>query len=373
MARRLVVDARWVGPRPTGVGNSIVRQLMGLDRLLASGEARPWQVFAIRRADALESAEGRANWSGMQHIHTIDVDAPPDRHPAGDWWLHRTLPQLLRSLGADVLFSPAYLTPLSCPGAARVVMMHDDLIWSEPDSYPWRFRSYLALGCRLAAGAERLIFPSADARDRVAARLGLAADRTGVVPHGLDAVSYRQAAVARSPEIVFVASAETRKNHEVLLDALAAIDPSVGLHFVGFAPDATRDRRLREKYPHRWRATPQAPASEVARHLAGSVAMAHPSKGEGFGLPILEAMACGTPMVLSDIPVLREVAGDAALYAPPSDPASWATALNALIKDDVIRRRLVEAGEKRLQLFTLEESARALLRECGYALESRAR
>lgn len=329
-----------------------------------------WRVFAIRTAQSLASTSTRAVWDDFTHITTIDVAASPELHPSSDLWMIRSLPRLLRSLDADVLYSPAYLSPPSTGRTARVVMIHDDLIWAEPQSYPLPFRLYLGTGTRWsAARAHRVVFPSADARDRVAARLGLSADRLGVVPHGIDPTSYAEYTLSdRRPVAVFVASAEHRKNHAVLLESLPKIHSEVTFHFLGFRPDQTRLEGLRRQHSRGWEVTPSVTTQEVGKELGSALMMVHPSRGEGFGLPLLEAMACGTPMILSDIPVLREVAGEAALYVPPDDAAGWAQAVDRLAGDPNLAADLVAKGTARLKQFTLEGCARQLLANCDAAI-----
>jgi glycosyltransferase involved in cell wall biosynthesis len=112
---------------------------------------------------------------------------------------------------------------------------------------------------------------------------------------------------------------------------------------------------------------PEAGSGDVARELGRAALMVHPSRGEGFGLPLIEAMASATPMILSDIPVLREVAGDAALYVNPNDPRAWGEAITRLAGNESLRAHLVAAARIRLQRFTLESCGQALLATCAAA------
>ena len=102
--------------------------------------------------------------------------------------------------------------------------------------------------------------------------------------------------------------------------------------------------------------------------LSGALALAYPSTYEGFGLPVLEAMACGTPVVASNVSSLPEVAGDAAVLVDPLDPGSIAHGLERVVRDEALRRTLVAAGERRAEAFTWEDTARRtalVLREVG--------
>jgi glycosyltransferase involved in cell wall biosynthesis len=104
-------------------------------------------------------------------------------------------------------------------------------------------------------------------------------------------------------------------------------------------------------------------AGELAALYAGAELVALPSFYEGFGLPAIEALSAGAPLVASDLPVLREVAGDAALYAPPDRPDLWAERMGTLLADGDLREELRRKGRERARLFdwgrSAEETARA--------------
>ncbi len=103
------------------------------------------------------------------------------------------------------------------------------------------------------------------------------------------------------------------------------------------------------------------PHEELIALYCGAAALVYPSLNEGFGLPVLEAMACGTPVVAAAAGALPEVGGDACLYAAPGDPASFAEALDGILRDDALARRLSEAGRRRACTFTWREAARRTL------------
>jgi glycosyltransferase involved in cell wall biosynthesis len=100
----------------------------------------------------------------------------------------------------------------------------------------------------------------------------------------------------------------------------------------------------------------------LAALRAGATAVLVPSRKEGFGLPVLEAMAAGVPVLASDLPALREVGGDAATYLPPDDPAAWAAAITAAAeRGPAGRAERAAAGRARAATFTWERTARGLL------------
>ncbi|CAN5280334.1 N/A [soil metagenome] len=368
--RLLVVDARTIRRAPTGIGNATFRQLRGIDRVIANGEVAGWRVAAIRLASELEDPAFAELWKDFKKVELIDVAADPAKHPAGDYWQQVTFPALLKSMNADVVYSPAYAGPLRTDRTRRMVMLHDDLVWTQPSSYPLSFRYYIRTMARLSArGAHRVIFPSEDARERCTALLGLPRERTAAVHHGIDLDLFQPAPVqGREKMIVCIASAERRKNHEVLLRALPMISPDVRMVFVGFS-SAAKDRlqELRAiNNSNRWEIV-SGDEKSVSSYLRRAAIFALPSLGEGFGFPVIEAMASGTPCILSDIPVLHEVAGDTALYANPNDPAAWTKAINECLPAGAPAMARATAGLEYVRKYSLEACGRRLLLEARIA------
>ncbi|MDG1949847.1 MAG: glycosyltransferase family 1 protein, partial [bacterium] len=99
------------------------------------------------------------------------------------------------------------------------------------------------------------------------------------------------------------------------------------------------------------------PDEDLAKLMSAATGYMFPSWYEGFGIPNLEAMACGTPLITSDIPAHREVVGDAGLFASPSEPEQWAQALGRLVQGDGLGDQLVEKGKRRVQQFSWEKTA----------------
>jgi glycosyltransferase involved in cell wall biosynthesis len=169
------------------------------------------------------------------------------------------------------------------------------------------------------------------------------------------------------PFIYYPANGWRHKDHETLLRAFRLIRekrPDVRLVLTGFPFDVMD--RLRPLFE-------SLEESRAVRHLgyvdrrdtiglyAAASVMVFPSRFEGFGLPLLEAMACGTPIVCSPLASIPEVAGDAALYVDPGEPAALARAALRLLEDDVLRARRVEAGRERVGRFSFTETARETL------------
>jgi glycosyltransferase involved in cell wall biosynthesis len=163
-----------------------------------------------------------------------------------------------------------------------------------------------------------------------------------------------------------VGTLEPRKGHDLLLRAVAE-DGFDDLAIVFAGPPAGRDAELRSLAQELGLADRLTILGRVDDAvLAGLYARAQvfcmPSLGEGFGLPVLEALAAGTPVVASDLPAIREVAGDAAVLVAPGDVAALAAGLGSAVSDGPLRERLCRRGRDRAATFTWEATAEATVR-----------
>jgi glycosyltransferase involved in cell wall biosynthesis len=235
-----------------------------------------------------------------------------------------------------------------------------------PDSDPKRRRHAQEPFLRSARQATRVIAVSNFGQSEVHGLLNVPNEKIAVIPHGVDA-SFSPGPPESLPEVLrgrcyflFVGDpiAEPRKNFALLYEAYrcawpagdgpglaiaGARDPQVdGVIYAGTFDDdvvANQKHALRACY-------------------RGALALTLASYHETFGMPILEAMACGTPVVASQASALPEIAGDAALYAPPHDAGSWAAALARVADDASLRAQLSADGLRRAAQFTWDESAR---------------
>jgi glycosyltransferase involved in cell wall biosynthesis len=270
------------------------------------------------------------------------------------------LARLIRSVGAAVLYVPYLVfTPLIRP-CPFVVTVHDTTLERDAGFAGGRLlhaaaRTGTSLVLRRAAA---MTAPSRASLAEITRRYPAAPHPT-VVPNGVDVAPFATvlpAAVAAAREryqlprtfVLTVGAHRPHKNHEVLVRALAALPGHVCLVIVGSA-----DRRFPDPLPGlisalglqaRVRLVPEVAEQDLPAVYRAASVFAFPSLSEGYGLPALEAMAAGVPVVMSDIPVLAEVAGPAARMVPPRDVAGWAAALRAVLRDGPLRARLTEAG-----------------------------
>jgi alpha-1,3-rhamnosyl/mannosyltransferase len=164
--------------------------------------------------------------------------------------------------------------------------------------------------------------------------------------------------------LVFVGSLEPRKNIGLLMDALAVADTDIPLVLAGWqgwGDKAWLERIHKGRLKDRILFTGHVPDTDLPAVYTGAAALVYPSLYEGFGLPILEAMACGCPVICSNAASMPEAAGDAALYIDPRDADSLVHAIDTLVPDTGARQALKTAGLARAKQFTWEKTARRTL------------
>jgi glycosyltransferase involved in cell wall biosynthesis len=261
-------------------------------------------------------------------------------------WEQMGLPRLARSLGVDVIFSPHYTMPLATR-LPVVVTLHDATFFSHPQVHSRFkrvfFRRWSRISLRRAAAC---VVPSQATRTELLTWVKPATDRMTVAYHGVNtdvfhaptasAISAAADRVGSSSWIAFLGTLEPRKNVPSLIEAFGLITEPADLRLVlagargwdyavddAIAESPARDRIDRLGF---------VADDDLAAVLGGAAAFVYPSLGEGFGLPVLEAMACGAPVVTTPYLALPEVGGDVAIYTEP-DAASIADAIRNAMSD----------------------------------------
>ena len=367
----VVVDYRPALRAKTGIGEYVHE----LARALAAtaGPGRTVTLFSSSWADRVDPRVARDIPAAV-----IDRRVPVR---ALTWaWHHLEWPPIEMLAGpCDVVHSP---TPLLVPAAhaARVVTVFDLHFLQRPDQVDGTARrDFGPLARAHIARADHVIAGSDYAAQLVTRELGVPAAHVtstplGAPPWAAEVRSARRG--ARGDCFLFIGTLEPRKNVGVLLDGYAALlarrPDAPRLVLAGRVAEAGRAWAARTaEAPLAGHVTLAGYVSDDARRAlyAQARAVVVPSLDEGFGLPALEAMACGVPVVVSPVGALPEVVGDAGLYAAPDAPADWADALEACL-DDARADALAGRGLARAESFSWSRAAAATWQAYETALSS---
>lgn len=288
------------------------------------------------------------------------------------------LPAVLASQRADLFHSPGFVAAFSVPGVPwrcplpLVVTLHDFIPLHVPALFNNKAinRWWYGQQMRLARRARRLICVSQATRQDALRLMGADPQRCAVVYEGVDRTVFQPETAsqpANPPYVLFVGGDFANKNRPAALAAFALLTQSTNLphHLVLVGRDAASDEALLRRHPgldlSRVRRVQQASQAELARLYRQAALFLFPSTCEGFGLPVLEAMASGAPVVTSTASSLPEVAGEAALLVDPHNPHALAAAMIRVLADPALHGRLRAAGLARAARFTWQAAARQTL------------
>ena len=346
----LLLNYRPVLRQPTGIGvyaNAVLPELQQLPHVLVAGGEQGTALQRLRRLA----------------------------------WSQWRLPHLARRHCASLIFTPApegYLGPQTIP---QVVMVHD----LRPISHPERslqsvyFRAWVP---PLLRQCRRILTNSRFTAGEIQRCTGVPLERITVIPLGVDLQRFQPAALPalthqNSPYLLHVGQAYPHKNLARLIQAFAVVaasEPDLQLVLAG-KPHPSESPRLQALVHERGlgqrvQFCPYVPSEELPELMAGALAFVYPSLWEGFGLPVLEAMASGTPVLTSLGSGTEEAAGDAALLVDPWDPGALAAALRDLITQPRLRDDLRQRGLERVRTYSWERTAQTTQAAVGAMLSA---
>jgi glycosyltransferase involved in cell wall biosynthesis len=365
-------------------------QLLNTGGSYRSAGVSTYSLHLLRELGALAAQDATAHrftaWVNDSHVaipgvEIVDSDLPLNRPPARIVWEQTAFPLALLRHGVELVHGLVNVLPLmtSLPG---VVTVHDLSFVRLPETLPRSKRLYLRRLCAASvARAARVIAVSQQTADDLMVSFGVPADRITVIPNGVAAgfapaaaaevAAFRQSRQLPERFILYLGTLEPRKNLPLLLRAYAAwrqqTDAQVPLILAGgkgwFYEEIFRlvQELTLEQDVHFPGFIPQ---SEVADWYRAASVFVYPSRFEGFGLPVLEAMASGTPVLCSDTPSLGEVVGDAALIFPSDERAgvpALTAQLNQVLGDAGVHGRMRAAGLAQARHYSWTRTAQATL------------
>ena len=344
--KNLVLNLSMLGPKPTGLG-----------------------VYSEHAADALAGRfkVGLITGQGTLPPGKVLFNAP-ESVAIGSGRLAAIRRQLwMRSLKFDsdtLVYSPTH-HGLPCVDG-QIITIHDLICLRHPSQHKPQYLFFKFGLPRLLKKCRAVFCVSETTKNDVAQTYGYPKDRIFVVPNGVDRSAFSADPTARDcePYVLMVGARYSHKNVDEVLEMSDSWSKKYKL-FVTSCTGAYREQLenlvASRGLQDRVKFLDYLSREELLRLYQGCSALLYPSKWEGFGIPPLEALACGSPVIASGIPVHREVLGDAAFFVELGDRSSWASAFEALGQEDEVARRM-QASKVILDRFTWENSGEILVR-----------
>lgn len=372
---RIAIDIRTLNAPKTGDRSVALGLIKGLTRIAAQEHL---ELVLIAQEPLPQGLTGLCD---ELRLTDLPPDTPPlefhlAARPTGRRWMLSAFPKACRQVQADVAIVQ-YMGPLSSP-CPFVTLIHDTVWRTMPETFPWRDRLILntfipptitraaavVTGTQFAAGEIRRHYPAA-------------AGKLHVVPYAIDeayrpvqdpAELQRVRAAHGLPDryVLSVGVLQPRKNVQGLLEAYAELPEDlrqqVRLVITGKKGWMTKNLiTLPAGVADQVHFTGYVPDEDLPALYTLASCFAYPSFYEGFGLPPLEAMACGAPVIISDRASLPEVCGDAALIVNPDRPDELCAAMERLLTDEALRTEMIARGKTQAAKYDWVSSARRLV------------
>lgn len=353
----VVANLSFVGQKPTGLATYAINLIpeLQLDGLVL-----------------LTPASLMARYADQIPCYEVPSDLTPEQGKCGHfgriWWTQFRLPTLYQQLRSTLLFSPVPEAPLGC--TCRSVVVVHDLIplrfprWSSPLTH--YFRHYVP---QVLQQAEHILCNSTATAQDLMDFFQVPAAKITSIPLAHDANHFRVLETDRfrstRPYFLYVGRHDPYKNLQRLIQAFAQLPNSAAYElWIAGSADPRYTPLLQAQATElglgdRVKVLDYAPYADLPLLLNQALALVYPSLWEGFGFPVLEAMACGTPVITSNLSSLPEVAGEAALLVDPYDSMAVTHAMHHIATDEALRSQLRSAGLSRAQQFSWAKTGQA--------------
>lgn len=368
---KIAIDIRIWNNKPSGVGFYLRNLLAGLQVADSQNE---YILIATRGSDLgglVFPKNTTIFWSAFS----------PEQHPVADVWGHYFLPGKLSRLAADLFHGPAFFAPFGKSNFPGIVTIHDLAAFRFPETLPRKFAAYLRwLVRRVVRKVDHVIAVSENTKNDLVQLLKTPPEKITVIYEAVDPVfqppkdvtgladKITQKFQIQKKYLLYVGTVEPRKNLINLFKAFQQIAGKLGDEYQlvvcgqkGWLAnpiyDFVRDERMDEQIKF----LGYVSSADLPLLYQGAAALVYPSLYEGFGLPPLEAMTCGIPVIGSQNSAISEVVSDAGLLVSATDAGQLAAAMLEIVQNEALRRQLSQRSLARAQQFSWQRAARETL------------
>lgn len=358
---RIGIDARLTYYTNAGISQYTLRLIQGLAQIDQKDE---FLILRDRR-DPLTITDNH-------NFRRINLWTP-SHHRFEQWGLRFELP----SLGLDLLHSPDFIPPFR-RNFRSAITIHDLAFLLYPHFLTQDSARYYGQIDQAVKRADHIIAVSESTKQDTIRLLGVPESKISVIYEAANPVyrpmdrdqarAYVKRTFGLEEYLLFVSTVEPRKNLPTLLHAYRALRDQYKVRTAlavvgreGWLSQGTFVLVEKLGLKEAVRFLGRVPLEDLVRLYNGAQALVHPSFYEGFGLPPLEAMLCGIPVICSNVSALPEVVGDAALLVAPAEIAEWTVAMSRVLNDEELRAEMEAKGYRRAQCFSVEKTARQTL------------
>ena len=351
----IVINARFLTQPMTGVQRYAYELVRAFDQMMLEGEIDP-TIYSI----VLAAPPDLKNDPEFKYVKLKKVG-----RLKGNLWEQISLPLYSRN---KLLFNPCNTGPV-LGGRHQIVTIHDASVFTYPQAYTFLFRLkyklIINIMCRMAA---TIITVSKFSRNEISYYCGRSPDKIVVIPEGSDHILryngddfiFERFKIGQRPYIFAASSQSVHKNHGIILKAVDLLgEVNFDVVIAGGTYSSIFNKK-KNNYPLFFKQVGYVSNEELRSLYGHATCFIFPSLYEGFGLPPLEAMACGCPVIVSDVASMPEVCGNGALYFNPNDPVDLSIIIKRLISDHSLQNELKNKGLDRVKGFLWKASARKI-------------